>query len=307
MNATAQLPGSGDYHTVFVKRHGENDWREINFEHLEALIDQIKQCAPSKLTTATGTIDSKEMLDILILLDINVPSSTICLLQPAIVTFVTYRLRGQEDSLCARSHKFIKELMSTNCFGKKSKFGELEIAGNPEKAFYTAFVGTHFDSDSSLEMVYNKEATMVDENVQNLKAHINCSVCEIPLSLWYTKEDSYLHVVNLESSKDKNISSIRGRLEDTVAQNSVHQIPFSWVVLSLKVQKLCHVQEQKMQFVDYSTVFEDIWKTECNMYSEPELKLALKFFHHHGVLFHFDTVEGARDFVRIYSLLLLDV
>ncbi|XP_065907923.1 uncharacterized protein [Dysidea avara] len=292
MNKTTQSPGSGDYHTVFVKKHGESSWMEINLEHLEILIDQInqKQC-PTKPTTA---MNSKEMFDILILLDINVPSSTICLLQPAIVTFVTYKLRGQEDGLCARSHQFIKELMSTNCFGKKFKFDELEIAGNPEKAFYTAFVGTRFDDDNSLEMLYHKEATKVNENVQNLKAHINCSVCEIPLSLWYNK-DSYLHVVNLESNEDENISLIRDRLEETVSQNSIHQIPVSWVILSLKIQKFCH--EQKAQYLEYRIVFEEIWKTECKMYSEPELKLALKFFHHHGVLFHFDTVEGARDFV----------
>jgi len=297
MNKTVQTPGRGDYHTVFIKKHGENDWREINFEHLEVLIDQInlKNCAPTKLTIARGTMGSNELLDVLILLDINVPSSTVCLLQPAIVTFVMYRLRGQEESFCTRSHKFIKELMSTNCFGKKLKFSELEIGDNPEKTFYTAFVGTHSDNDNSLELQYKNEATMVNEKVQNLKAHINCSVCEIPLSLWYTKKNSYLHVVNLESSQDENMSSIRSRLEDTVAQNSVHRVPFSWVALSLKVQKSCH--EQNVQFVDYSHVFENIWKAECNMYSEPELKLALKFFHHHGILFHFDTVEGARDFV----------
>ena len=292
MNKTKPLPGTGDHHTVFVKKGSETEWKEVNSEHLEALIDQInqKQCAPLNLTAATDTINSEELLDILILLDINVLSSTICLLQPAMVTFVTYRLRGHEK-FCTRSHEFIKELMSTSCFEKKLKFNKLEIAGNPQKDFHTAFVGTHVNGDKCL---YNKEATMANENVQNIKDRINCTIHDIPLSLWYI-DDSLLHVINIESHEDKNISLLRNRLEKTVSETSVYQIPVSWVLLSLKVHKMCH--EHKRQFVQYSMVLERIWKYECNMYSESDLKFALKFFHHQGVLFHFDTVEGASDFV----------
>ena len=92
MNKTTQSPDGGDNHTIFVKKQGDNHgkacWTEINFE---TLINHIDSDSDDSVIKYTGT---DKVLDILILLDINVPPSAICLLQPAIVTFVTYKLRG---------------------------------------------------------------------------------------------------------------------------------------------------------------------------------------------------------------------
>ena len=290
MNKTTQSPAGGDYHSVFVKKHGENDWREINFEQL---IDQINDKCCVSHAKHTGT---DEVLDILILLDINVPAPAICLLQPAIVTFVTYRLRGQEDVVCTRTHKFIKELMSSNCFGRKPRFEEFEATDTTEKASYTAFIGTIYNDENNSKEVFKKEVAMVSESLTSLKGRINCSLREFPLELWYEESsDGYLHVVDLKNTKDENVSKIKDLLDKTVTQNSIHKIPASWALLGLSVQRICY--EQKVQFVLYKVVFEKIWKTECNMHDETELERALQFFHHQGVLFHFSTVKGASDYV----------
>ena len=302
MNKNTQQHGKGDYHTIFIRKQSGSNWTEITIDELNVLIAQINEVGAItiKSTTKPGAIILDEILDILILLDINVPTPTISLLQPAIVTFVTYKLRGQEDAVCAKSHKFIKELMSSKCFRKKSKFDELKIADkikSSEKIFYTAFIGTLLhDSDSELQ--YSREVAMVNEEVRNLKSHVNCTKSEMPLSFWFVKkgsDTSYLHPINLNSNKSSNISTIQKNLEDTVSQNLIHQIPITWILFSLKVLKLCYKQSEP--FVHYKTVYETVWKNECKIDSEVELKLALKFFHHHGVLFHFDTVEGVRDFV----------
>jgi len=302
MSKTTQSPGSGDYHTVFIKEHGKTDWKEINFEHLNELIYQINQKYSVSDTKHKGT---NEVLDILILLDINVPVPAICLLQPAIVTFVTYRLRGEEDTMCTKSCKFIKEIMSSNCFGKKSRFSELEIRRTNDKSCYTAFIGTKFHDSRSSENAYKKEAAVVGEHLKSLKRHINCSLHGFPLELWSEDDgESLLHVVDLKNSEDKNVCLIKQKLEKTLAENDIHKIPVSWVLLYFKIQKICY--KQKVQHVSYSTVFNIIWKTECNMHCKLELNVALKFFHHHGVLFHFSTVEDANDYVFIRCCWMFD-
>jgi len=302
MNKTTQSPGSGDYHTVFIKKHGETDWRVIDFEHLNELICEINQKHSETDAKYKG---SNEVLDVLILLDINVPAPAICLLQPAIVTFVTYRLRGEEDTMCTRSCKFIKEIMSSNCFGKKSRFSKLEIRRTDEKSSYIAFIGTIFDNSCNFENAYKKEAAVVGKHLKSLKRHINCSLHGFPLELWYEDDgDSYLHVVDLKKSEDKNVCFIKQKLEETLAENKTHKIPVSWVLLYFEIQKICY--EQKVQHVSYSTVFKNIWETKCNMHSKLELNNALEFFHHHGVLFHFSTVEGASDYVFIRCCWMFD-
>ena len=303
MNKNTQQHSKGDYHTIFIRKQSGLNWTEITIDELNVLIAQINEVGANniKSTTKPGAINPDEILDILILLDINVPTPTISLLQPAIVTFVTYKLRGQEDAVCAKSHKLIKELMSSKCFRKESKFDELKITDkfkSSGKAFYTAFIGTLLDSDGNSELQYSKEAAMVNEKVRNLKSHVNCTKREMPLSIWFVKEGSdthYLYPVDLNSTKSSNVSSIQKTLEDTVSQNLIHQVPITWILFSFKVLKLCYKQSE--QFVHYKTVYETIWKNECKIDSEVELRLALKFFHHHGVLFHFHTVEGVKDFV----------
>ncbi|XP_065907955.1 uncharacterized protein [Dysidea avara] len=291
-------PGTGDFHTIFIKKKGESIWTEIDFKQLSALIDQANCTNDSKCTAKPESTDGDEVLDILILLDINVPTPTVCLLQPALVTFVTYKLYGKEDHVCNKTCKFIKELMSSYCFESKPEFSELEIANDFEKDFYTAFVGTVFDDDKSSEAVYNKEAALVHENLQKLESCVNCSMHGMLHSFWRLETDNYLNIVNLISAQEKNFKKLRDRLEDTVAQNSAYQIPITWVLLSFKILKLCC--EQKVQFLQYKMVFEKIWIAECKIRDETELKRALQFFHHHGVLFHFDAVEGARDYVFVH-------
>ncbi|XP_065908002.1 uncharacterized protein [Dysidea avara] len=293
-------PGKGDFHTIFIKKKNESVWTEIDIKQLSVLIDKTNKLRCPSESKCTGTTDGDEVLDILILLDINVPTSTVCLLQPALVTFVAYKLYGKEDHVCNKTCEFIQELMSSYCFENKPEFSELEIENDFEKDFYTAFVGTIFDDDSNSEAVYNKEAALVHENLQKLESCVNCSMHGMPLSFWFSETDSYLHIVNLISAQEETIfKKLRDCLEDTVAQNSVYQIPITWVLLSLKILKLC-CEQKDIQFLQYKMVLEKIWNTECKMPSETEFKRALQFFHHHGVLFHFGAVEGARDYVFVH-------
>jgi len=308
MNQDTPPSGKGDFHKVFVKKKAESIWAECDIAQLGVLIDQANKlhCTKeSNCTTPADVIDGDEVLDILILLDINVPTSTICLLPQALVTFVTYKLCGKEDYVCHVTCNFIKELMSSYCFEDKPTFTEYEIKNDIEKEFYTAFIGTFFNDDSSSETIYNKEASTVDEKLQKLESCINCSLNGMPLSFWFLETESYLHVVNLINTPDKIFKDLRDRLEETVTQNSVYQIPLTWVLLSLKIQKLCSEHEPKLAFLKYE-IIEKIWIDECGMHKEDELKLALQFFHHRGVLLHFDAIEGVKDYVFVHCCWIFD-
>ena len=306
MNQDTPTPGKGDFHKVFIKKKSESIWEECDIKQLGVLIDQANKvhCTnESNCIMKPDMIDGDEVLDILILLDINVPTSTVCLLQPALVTFVTYKLSGKEGHVCHRTCKFIKELMSSYCFENKPGFSEYKIKSDFENDFYTAFIGTLFNDDSSSETEYNKEAALVHEKLQNLESCVNCSMHKMPLSFWFSETDSYLHVVNLIGTPDKNFKDLRDCLEKSIAENSVYQIPISWVLLSLKIQKMCC--EQKVAFLQFKSI-EKIWNDECKQHNKEELKLALQFFHHHGVLFHFDAVEYARDYVFVRCCWIFD-
>ena len=319
MNQDAPPPGKGDFHKIFIKAKGESTWTEVDAKHLSTLIDQRKKVNKSnehqvpitpstyesEHTTIPGTTDTNEILDILILVDINVPTPTVSLLPPALVTFVAYKLYGQENHVCARTCAFIKELMSSYCFTAVDAptFNELKIDSDFDKDFYTAFIGTLFDDDySSLEVVYNKEANLVHKTLENLESCVNCSVQGMPLSFWYLETGSYVQIVNLLSTENKIFENLRDKLKRLVEQNPVFEIPLNWVLLSMKVQMLCiernaqSSEQHKLQYMHYGDV-KTIWYTECKESSESELLLALQFFHHNGILFHFDAVGGARDYV----------
>jgi len=321
MNQDTPPPGKGDFYKIFIKTKGQFIWTEVDMKHLSTLIDQANKMNESNdlqelMNPSTNestsaampvTITRDEILDILILVDINVPTPTVSLLPPALVTFVTYKLSGKEDHVCTKTCAFIKELMSSYCFTATDapKFNELEIDSDFDKDFYTSFIGTLSDvDDGSSESVYSKEAALVDEKLQDLESCINCSA--MPLSFWYLKKDSYLPIVNLINSQEKNFKNVKDKLKKTVELHTAFKIPITWILLSLKVLQGCFedkapstdTEQSRAQYLEYKEV-KKIWVTECKMphESRQELKLALQFFHHNGVLFHFNAVEEAKDYV----------
>jgi len=98
---------------------------------------------------------------------------------------------------------------------------------------------------------------------------------KMPLSFWFSETDSYLHIVNLIGTPDKNFKDLRDCLEKSITENSVYQIPISWVLLSLKIQKMCC--EQKVAFLQFKSI-EKIWNNECKQYNKEELNLLYNSF-----------------------------
>ena len=318
MGKSTQVP-SGNTHTIFIKKSTpsapdkESKWKEINSEELTRILDELNHYKASSLLVKNnkkqGIINNGEKWEVLLLLDYNIPSSALSLLQPSVVTFVAYKMLGEDFSFtdpCTfnksenKFPKFVKELLACSCIKRESKFNELKISEEcgDSKTSYMVFVGIM--NDNSFSECYKKEKDVINRSLHIVKKHINCSSREFLLSFWYVGEDTYLHLVNLAEQKEQSIENLRKGLDKEIAQNSAHKLPITWILFYFKLCKLCF--ENKTSYAYYNVVFETLWKAECCNLNENELKLALHFFHNLGVLFYFDTVEGLKDYVFIDCL-----
>jgi len=303
----------GDFHTVFIKKQSTTDWKEIDVEELTELTEQLhdykKHCTQqAKNSSRPGVMNPHDLWDVLVLLDINVPPSTLHFLQPPVVTFFTYGMIGRED-VCPESYKFMKELLSNMCFEKVTKFSELKVANKADKMLYTgaAFIGT-YDGSRLHQKQCCKEAKKIDESLRLIHEQINASYDDLPFRVWYKREnsdnnseDNFLHLVNINncqggkdqngSSQDESISAIRKDVNDSVQFNPEYEIPLKWILLYFKILKL-HFQiasSAEQCFVQYGEVLK-IWRNELNGKDE-ELYLALDFFHYFGALFYFESLS----------------
>ena len=288
-------------HTIFIKNKKTNEakWIEINVNEVGELVEKLTRHKQSP--NESGLLNVDEMWDILVLFDINVPSQALCLLQHSLVTFVTYKMLGKKFEKSSpeklQYSRFVKEFLSSTCIKNKfhSDVSELE----KKKKYYTAFVGVH--NETSSEELYAEEAKVVNENL-----HTFCTNTEFLHSFWYIENSKnqdksmedyteYLHLVNLVNRRDKHFDKIKNEMEEIVADNSIHEVPLSWMLLKFRIQKFCI--ENDVYLIEYITVLEEVWKTECSCFDEAELLKALKFFHNLGALFYYHSVEGINKFV----------
>lgn len=280
--------------TLFIKRSTKNisskniKWTEIDLNKLNKLIDELNEY--KKRSKESGLLTPDEIWDILLLLDTNAPIPALCLLQHSVVTFVTYKMLGEDfknspEKFTNQGYsRFVKEFLSIACIRKIKSTGQKN---------YTAFVGIH--NGSSAEDVYVDEAKEVDKNLKVLMDDINCTITKFDTQIWSIADNQFLHQVNLKNHKNKHFENVNSQLEDAVTKNSTHKVSLTWILLYFKIQKNCF--EKNTYFVEYAVVYETLWKVECSNSNENELKNALNFFHSLGALFYYDSVEGLDNFV----------
>jgi len=316
------LPPQGDAHTIFIRRGNcstieETEWTKIDGNNLSELIQHLEE--QKKLLGNESTQNSsaypppnKEMWDILILLDISVPTPVIYLLPHALVTFVAYKMCGREISFSdyVKPEKedlpiesveypaFVKGLLSCNCFKKHFDDSQtictLRIPSEDQviKQSYTAFIGTY---DTGSEKQFNKETTLINDGINGLLNQVNCPQTKFPFSVWFLKEDKILYPINVKELEDENAKRIRNTIKKKLKVNTKYNIPFTWLLLELQIRKVC-LQRKNQQFLSFEVV-KSLWKNSCNNENEVELKVALNFYHLLGVLLYFENVSGMCKYV----------
>ena len=303
---------SASPHRVVIKKGtAPKDITKVNEDKLDKWIDKLIQYRNNP--QQPEPLNPNETWDVLLLFDKNVPIPALSLLQPSIVTFVTYKMRGEHFRLKEPSNffefekeysTFVKELLSSCSITKpstlefpKEVFSDEEV---DNKIYNIAFVGIF--KGSSSEQLNSTEVEVVNESLSILKKNINCCIEEFPLLFWPVKkhknhEDKkgkqfWLHLVNLANHEDGDFCQIKNDLEKVISKNSPYHLPLSWILLYIKMQKRCI--KNKVSFLKYSEVVE-LWTTECMKPEVAELKRALNFFQQAGALFYFDSVKDVSD------------
>ena len=310
MDKNASSPLSGDSHTTFIKWNAQNSssretkWTELNSE--KELNDIIIKLSNYNRRSP----EESGVLDVLFLLDVNVPTLASCLLQRFLVTFVTYKMHGKTFQKI--SHKFfeskrcysqfVKEFLSGTCIEQKHR-SKISV---PERNAKNCIVFVGVCKEDSLESCC-EEAAVVNQSLRTIKAHINCPTEKFPIAIQRINNE-YLHLVSLPNhdkaehfeksehyKKTKHLEKIKSKLESTVANNCTQKVQLGWMLLYFRIQKFCI--KNNTYIVEYAVVYENIWKAVCGNSNEDELKKALSFFHELGALFYFDCIKGMDNFV----------
>ena len=308
---SSSLPAiPGNSHFIFIRWLGQNKssestkWTEINSEEvLNNVIVKLSSCNQQ-------TSREQKVLDVLLLLNINVPRLPLCLLQCFLVTFVTYKMQGKKfdknsDKLFLQNNcytNFIKELLSSTCI--RQKYGS-EVSGREaNRKRCVSFVGICKESSSWL----NDEADVVNESLSIITERINCPLEKFPVKIWRTANEQYLHLVSLQDQNEENITlqkdgresislhfeEIMFKFKKTVAKNFIKMIPINWILFYFEVQKYC-IKNNKC-FVKFA-IYVKIWKDDCNNSITGKLKDALKFFHDLGAWFFIDSDNDIHSFI----------
>ena len=249
------------------------------------------------------------------------------------LTFIVFNLRESLDSLVHVKHnvlgepsfvpyqldctnlEFIKRLMvSSENFNKNItsslKSIQREEDGNDSRICY---VGTHAVGLSKVEMQeIDSQLSSVAKELSLHQRSFWCSPVE-PLMRLFPVD---MFPVDQESFEDI-IEEIRDNIQKQVQTRDYYEVPITWFIFLLKLQKLCSVN--KISYIPYQKAV-DIWNEE----NVSETKLGAKshqglhedqhesvsqenfdvhnillFFHFMGMLFYYYEVKGMCDFVFV--------
>ena len=152
---------------------------------------------------------------------------------------------------------------------------------------YQCYVGTHADKASKKE---------IDNIEKKLKIVAHEFKCE--RFLWEHENNSILFPVdNTTAGSDKEdpiAEVIRSHVHELVERQDIYDVPITWFILLLQIQKL--TLEKNLKFVLYEHVLE-ISKNGGLSKDKKEIQSALLFFHMMGVLLYYHDVLGMCQYV----------
>ena len=211
--------------------------------------------------------------------------------------------------------EFIKRLMissenfnkTTNAVGLKSiqrKDGKNDCK--------VCFVGTH-------------ALNVRKEKIQEIDDKLSSVAGELELqqrSFWSSPKPQLKRLFPVDmfpSSKKKEsfedvIEDIRDNIQKQVQSRDYYEVPITWFIFLLKIQKLCNMR--KVSYISYQEAV-DVWmdkdvseatQSDQGLHEEQHERVSqenfdvhniLLFFHFMGMLFYYYEVKGIRDFVFI--------
>ena len=244
------------------------------------------------------------------------------------LAFIVFNLRNSLDDLVHVQHnihgdpsfkpyhldctnaEFIKRLLvSSENFNKNITPVELkciqrEDGGNDSKICY---IGTHAIN------VSEKEIKEIDDRLSSIANDLELQ----ERSFWCSPKPQLkrLYPVDMFPDDDKEsfedvIEDIRDNIQKQVQGRDYYEVPITWFIFLLKIQKLC--SEKSISYITYQEVV-DVWMDENELRTKSDQGLQQKtasrvdsdvhsillFFHFMGMLFYYHEVKGICDFVFI--------
>jgi len=156
------------------------------------------------------------------------------------------------------------------------------------------------DNDSYLCLIGTHKDQVTNEVIKNTAITLTTSVnnMECKASIWQNEDKNVLFAVDnttAGSEKEDPVASIiRSKIEKVASARDVHELPITWMLLELEIQKFC-TQNDKA-YISYEECLK-IAKAGGLMSSDEEVKSALSYHHLLGVLLYFKDIEGLCDYI----------
>ncbi|XP_065891760.1 uncharacterized protein [Dysidea avara] len=162
-----------------------------------------------------------------------------------------------------------------------------KIEGIEGNNSYQCYVGTHADKASK------KDIESIEKKLEIVAHEFKCEKF-----LWEHENNSILFPVdNTTAGSDKEdpiAELIRSRTHELVEKRDIYDVPITWFILLLQIQK--NTLKQNLKFVSYDSVIE-ISQHGGLSKNEREIQSALLFFHMMGILLYYHDVPGMSQYV----------
>ena len=170
----------------------------------------------------------------------------------------------------------------------KPPLSPIEYKNKNTSTSYQCYVGTHADKAST-------------EEIQSLESKLKCTADELKCTelLWELDKKVLFPVDNTTAggeNEDPIAGEIRTRIQKLVENSNIYEVPITWFILLLEMQRLC--KEKNISFLSYMEAVK-ICKTGNLSQDEGEVQSALLFFHHMGIILYYHEVPGIRQYVII--------
>ena len=250
------------------------------------------------------------------------------------LTFIVFNLRESLDSLVCVKHnvngdpsfepydldctnlEFIKRLMVSSENFNKNTSSPLQCIQRPDG-----------NNDSKICYIGTHALGLSDKTIQEIDGQLSTIATQLKLhqrSFWSSPKEELERVfpvemfpIDTDKSFEDIIEEVRENILNHVQRRDYYEVPITWLIFLLKLQKLCQVKN--VSYMSYREAA-GVWMEENGSENEmgtnldqvlnedqhemvPQHKTnvhnILLFFHFMGMLFYYHRVEGMCDYVFI--------
>ena len=184
--------------------------------------------------------------------------------------------------------KLLMAFSKDSCIKSKPPLSPIQQNNNNTNTSYQCYVGTHADK------VTTAEIEAIESKLKYTADELKCNKL-----LWELKEKVLFPVDNTTAGNDNEdqiAGIIRTRIQELVEDSSEYNVPITWFILLLEMQKQC--SQKEIKFLPFSEVVDICTYGELSR-DKKEIQTALLFFHHMGILLYYHEVPGMCQYVII--------